>query len=445
MKTNPLSLAASSTKPRSIYERIVHYFLKEAKIGGLVMNLPNQRGCFEFGDNSEPIVMHIKNERFFRRCVLSGEIGFGESFVDGDWETEDLRGVLNWFTNNSETSPTLSQSKNKGLLFRILGTMERMRHATRKNTKPGSRKNIHEHYDLSNDFFSLMLDSSMAYSSGIYRNNEDSLAEAQINKFKMIFEKLQLSPDDHLLEIGSGWGGFAVYAAERSGCRVTSVTISEEQFSYASRLIEERGLSDRVSIVLQDYRDIEGQYDKIVSIEMVEALGHEYLDVYFSKCASLLAPHGIMVLQAITFPDPHYERYLRSIDFTQKHIFPGSSLLSLRETLNSLQRTGDLMAWDVESIGIHYARTLYDWRMNVERNREKVLSLGFSETFLRKWIYYLTFCEVGFANRYINDLQIVLSRPLNPNLFSNDVYPIYQEPKQQGKHSSKIESLEGSK
>ena len=261
-----------------------------------------------------------------------------------------------------------------------------------------------------------MLDDTMAYSSALFKGPEDTLKAAQLNKFKRLAEKLQLSERDHLLEIGSGWGGFAIFAAENYGCKITTVTISKNQYDYCLELTRAKGLENQVTVLLQDYRDIEGSYDKIVSIEMVEALGYKYFDTFFKKCASLLKSTGIMAIQAITFPEPYYSDYLKSTDWTQKYIFPGSLLLSVREIMQSLDRTSDLMIWDIESMGTHYAKTLEAWRLNVESNESAISNLGFDEAFFRKWYYYLKYCQAGFANRYINVMQLVFSRPLNRNL-----------------------------
>lgn len=410
-------------KPRTVLESLFYKHLSGARNGILEVRFPAtlERKTLGMADKAgrAPAILLVQNDDFFRRCVLSGEIGFGEAYEAGYWESEELGAVLGWFLRNADQTPTFAARNLNDPLVNLLGWWDRLRHKRRRNTKAGSRRNIAEHYDLSNDFFALMLDPTMAYSSGIYERPGSTLHEAQLHKFNKLIAKLQLGPGNHLLEIGTGWGGFAVFAAKRTGCRVTTVTISQEQFSKAQQLVQENALEELVDVRLQDYREIVGSFDRIVSVEMVEALGYEYLDVFFSRCHQLLSPDGIMVLQAITFPDPYYERYRRSVDWSQKYIFPGSLLLSLRETMNSLHRTGDLMVWDVQSIGLDYARTLSDWRENTLRNEANILAMGFHPSFLRRWIYYLTFCEVGFAQRYINDVQLVISRPLNPNL----IYP----------------------
>ncbi len=406
-------------RPKDLWEGLFYHHLRKANVGQLRLRFGDEQTVYTLGGTAAgpQVELWVRHAAFFRRCVVSGEIGFGEAYVDGLWGTEDLRGVLAWFLMNARRTPTFSVGRLTGFTVNLLGWVERLRHARRRNSRAGSQRNISEHYDLSNEFFSLMLDETMAYSAGVFPGPESTLYEAQVEKFRRLLERLEIGPEHHLLEIGTGWGGFAVYAAEQSGCRVTTVTISREQFRHVQTLVRSRGLDHLIEVRLQDYRDIEGSFDRIVSIEMVEALGREYLDTFFAKCAQVLRQDGIMVLQAITFPDPYYDRYVRSVDWTQKYIFPGSLLLSLRETLNALHRTSDLMVWSSDSVGLHYARTLAEWRKNVLANEDRIRSLGFDDAFLRKWIYYLTFCEVGFAHRYINDMQLVLSRPLNQTLF----------------------------
>ncbi len=358
----------------------------------------------------------VRDPAMFSQTALFGEIGFGEAYVAGWWDSPAPMAVLAWFMRHADQTPDFAGSVARSVIVGGLRVWNRLHYALRPNTRKTSLRNISEHYDLSNEFFSLWLGQSMAYSAAIYAEEDEDLDSAQLRKFKTIADKLQLSEDVHLLEIGAGWGGFACYAARHYGCRVTSVTISAEQLAMARERARREGVEDRVEFRFQDYRAIEGQYDRIVSIEMVEALGYEYFDVFFRQCARLLKREGIMVVQAITFPDPYFRRYLHSTDFTKKHIFPGSLLLSMREILNSLDRTGDLVLYHVESIGLHYARTLRDWRQRFEASLDRIRELGFNEGFVRKWRYYLMFCETGFAHRYINDVQLVFSRPLNQDL-----------------------------
>ncbi|MCR9144827.1 MAG: cyclopropane-fatty-acyl-phospholipid synthase family protein [bacterium] len=387
--------------------------LAKNEVGALQVFLPDGavHRLGDTGATAESAVLRVKDWDFFRRAVLYGDIGFGESYMADEWDSPDIRAVLQWFMQNARSTPTFSGAAAKRLLFAPLEILDRVGYLLRPNTKKMSRKNISEHYDLSNDFFRLWLDETMAYSSGIFARPDSTLHEAQLEKFERMADKLQLGPEDRVLEIGCGWGGFAVFAAKTYGCRVTGITISQEQFDVAVARAKEAGVDHLVEIVFRDYRDVEGSFDKIVSIEMVEALGYKYFDTFFTRCNELLKPDGIMVIQCITFPDPYYGTYLKTTDFTKKHIFPGSLLLSLREILQSLHRTGNLVIYQSESIGQHYALTLREWRLNFERSLDQVRELGFDEVFIRKWRYYLLFCETGFANNYINDLQIQFARP----------------------------------
>lgn len=336
-----------------MYRKIFFKALSQAKEGCLVIN--DGKDSRIIGETQKDAAeLNVLDDRFFSTAVLYGDIGFGEAYMDGYWDSPDAQKVIDWFGKNARSLPTFAGSAFQTLLVNALGFINRVGYLLRPNSRKISRKNISDHYDLSNEFFSLMLDPTMAYSCASFQNPDDDLFGAQLRKFEIIASKLQLGEENHLLEIGSGWGGFAVFAAKNYGCRVTTVTISKEQYEFASDLIAREGLQNRIDLQLRDYRDIEGTYDRIVSIEMVEALGIQYLDVFFEKCGKLLEEDGIMLIQCITFPDPWYERYLKSNDFTQKYIFPGSLLLSLRETLNSLHRTGDLTV---------FHRKVSDWIM----------------------------------------------------------------------------------
>ncbi len=410
-------------RPRAFFEKLFLNYMDGEKDGVLRLEYPQTREMVRLGagkddDFAADAVIRVVDESFFKKSVLFGEVGFGEAYVDKLWDTPDLYAVLNFFLRNAERTPTFAGASGnvRELAVNLLGAVNRRLHNSRRNTKANSRKNISEHYDLSNDFFSLMLDETMAYSSGIFTQESDDLRQSQLNKFESLCKRLQLSADDHLLEIGTGWGGMAMYAAENYGCRVTTVTISREQYEFAREKVRAAGLRDRIDVQLRDYREITGQFDKIVSVEMVEALGYEYFDTFFAKCASVLKPEGIMAIQCITFPEPYFKKYLKHVDWIQIHIFPGSLLLSPHEIMNSLERTSDLMIWEMESIGLHYAKTLRLWRENILENRERLEEMGFDDHFMRKWLYYLIYCEVGFANRYINDVQLVFSRPLNSKL-----------------------------
>ena len=285
-------------------------------------------------------------------------------------------------------------------------------HDRRRNSRSGSRQNIADHYDLGNDLFALFLDQGMNYSSAFFSSEEDSLDTAGINKLDRICRKLDLRPSYHVLEVGCGWGGFAIHAATHFGCRVTGLTISQEQYDFATARVAEAGLLDRIDIILCDYRDHEGTYDRVVSIEMIEAVGHEFLGDYFQKIQSFLTPAGAALIQAIAMPDQRYAQYLKGCDFIQRYIFPGSCVPSLGAMTDAVRRRTDLKVVDLEDIAPHYARTLRLWRRRFNDRMSEVLDLGYPERFVRLWNYYFAYCEAGFAERYLADFQILLSRPL---------------------------------
>ena len=401
-------------KPGSLFEALFVYAFKRTIIGNLTLIYEKEGQYHYFGrGNSIMATIRVLDKRFFKKVILYGDIGFGEAFVLGYWTTPNLQNVLSWAIANKNYLPTFSNGKLKGAFINSLGLINRIHHLFKPNTLRVSRKNISEHYDLSNNFFKLMLDKSMTYSCALFKRDNESLYKAQINKFERLCELLKLKSTDHLLEIGSGWGGFAVYAAQKYKCRVDTITISTEQSNYVKKLVKNKGLSQYVDVQLKDYRSIEKKYDKIISIEMVEALGFHYFDAFFAKCAEVLKKDGLMAIQCITFPDPYYKTYLKSTDFIQKHIFPGSELLSVKEIMNSLNRTSDLMIWDIKSLGLDYAKTLTKWKENITRNLPKIQYLSFNEIFIRKWLFYLDYCTAGFKNFYLNVNQILFSRPLN--------------------------------
>jgi cyclopropane-fatty-acyl-phospholipid synthase len=414
-----LSHAKTGQKTRSagIFEKVFVSALSRNQIGALHVRTMDR--SYVIGDESDtdPAIIYVNDRRFFSHVVLFGEVGFGEAYMLRYFDSPDLYRVLEWFLQNAKSTPTLSAST-EYLLVGALSFYNRLLHLLRPNSESIAKKNIAKHYDIGNALYREMLDPTMAYSSAIYQSidSAESLEQAQIRKFERICEKLNLRPGLHLLEIGSGWGGFAIHVAKHYDVRVTTITISEEQYAFAKERIEREGLSDFIDIRLQDFRRVQGCFDRIVSIEMAEALGQRYFDVYFKKIASLLSENGLALLQYINYPESRYDRYVKSSDFIQKHIFPGGQLLSHREVLNSLHRTGDLCLYDLESFGLSYARSLQQWRLNFNASLDRIRSLGYDETFIRKWNYYLTSCEVAFTERYINVCQILLSRPQNREL-----------------------------
>ncbi|HEX9206273.1 MAG TPA: cyclopropane-fatty-acyl-phospholipid synthase family protein [Candidatus Deferrimicrobiaceae bacterium] len=355
------------------------------------------------GDLSATVTVHSPG--FYRDAAFGGSVGAGASYMDGAWTCDDLVSVVRILVRNAEALSGL-----EGGAATLSRPFLRLYHALRRNTEKGSRRNIRDHYDLGNDFYELFLDPSMAYSCGIFERSDSTLEEASRAKFDRACRKLDLRPGDHLLEIGCGWGGLAIHAARHYGCRVTGVTISESQFEYAQRRVRDDGLSDRVTILLEDYRRIGGAFDKLVSVEMIEAVGHQYLDGFFQKCASLLKPDGAMLLQAITVPDRFYRRHLKTVDFIKRYIFPGSFIPSVSALSGASSRT-ELRPVHLEDITPHYARTLREWRSRFHARIADVRALGFPDRFVRMWEYYLCYCEGSFAERFNGNVQVLFAMP----------------------------------
>ncbi|TDQ08776.1 SAM-dependent methyltransferase [Pedobacter metabolipauper] len=407
------SLSIVKSKP-GFYENVVLNALQKMNKGSLSLTLPGgEQICIGEARAKISATLIIKHNDFFKSLVLYGDIGFGEAYVDGLWETDHITALIKWVLLNIENAPSVSGSKAKTLGLNIFKWINRVYHNGRSNSISGSRKNISAHYDLNNAFFATFLDDTMTYSSGYFYIPETSLLDAQHAKYKRLCEQLHLKSTDHVLEIGSGWGGNAIYMARNYGCRVTSVTISVEQQKLAMERVAAAGLSDQIEIVIRDYRDIKGKYDKIVSIEMLEAVGHNYYKTYFSKCNEVLADHGILALQVITSPDSRYDSLRKGVDWIQKHIFPGSLLPSVAKINEAINATGDLTMVDLKDMGLDYAKTLNLWFEQFNRNAALVKSLGFDERFIRKWRYYFNYCEAAFAMRNIHVMQMVYTRPNN--------------------------------
>jgi cyclopropane-fatty-acyl-phospholipid synthase len=354
------------------------------------------------------VTVQVHDPRFYSDLAFGGSIGAAESYMHGAWSTDNLTGLVQLFARNRAALDGL-----EGGLARLTAPLQKLFHWIRRNTRDGSRRNIAAHYDLSNDFFRLFLDETMMYSAAIFTRPDMTLHAAQLARLGHICRKLDLKPTDHLLEIGTGWGGLAVYAASHYGCRVTTTTISDAQYRLARERVQAAGLAERITVLKQDYRDLSGQYDKLVSIEMIEAIGHQYLDTYFARCSALLAPHGLMLLQAITIADQHYGAARDVVDFIKRYIFPGSFIPSNTAMLTAVTRASDLRLVDLEDIGPHYATTLQHWRRNFFANLDAVRALGFSEAFIRMWEFYFCYCEGGFRERVISDVQWLLVKPLN--------------------------------
>lgn len=404
---------ALAVSRRCLHRWLVVKALRQFTQGCLVMHLPDgEKLVFGQATDSGPQAqMQIQQPlSFFVHLARYGGVGLGEAYTQGWWDTSDLRAVLDWFIINIQSSPKLKGSSQRFRLIGFLRVANRIQHLMRPNSVKTSRRNIQEHYDLGNDFYKLWLDPTLTYSSAKYTRQDQSLQEAQLAKYEALCEKLKLKPTDHVLEIGCGWGGFSLYAAGKYGCRVTAVTISQEQYREACQRIQAAGLEHRVEVRLQDYRHIQGQFDKIASIEMLEAVGEKYLETYFGKCADLLAPHGILAVQMITVPDHNYRQLAKGVDWIQKHIFPGSLLLAIGRVNQAIQRTSKLCPLALEDLGASYARTMSEWYLNFNAKLDEVRQQGFSETFLRKWNYYLKYCESAFATRNISVVQASWSR-----------------------------------
>ncbi len=399
---------------RTRYESIVLQLLSKMDKGSIDIYLPSgEHVKLGTGVGSIHASIHITDTRFFEKCVLYGDIGFGESYVDRYWETESITDVIKWFLLNVDSAPTVSGSKLKAGIVNVLKVINRIKHSLRKNDLTTAKANIAEHYDLNNDFFKLFLDPTMTYSSAYFEDNEMDLSKAQVAKYEALCRSMKIKPGDHVLEIGSGWGGNAIHLAKNYNCKVTTVTISQEQFNYAKEQVEKENLTGKVEVKLIDYRLINGQFDKIISIEMLEAVGHEFLDVFFKKCNDLLKPKGVLGFQVITCPDSRYDSLCKGVDWMQKHIFPGSLLPSVAALNTSINRTGEMTLMSLKEMGLHYAQTLRMWKKKFNENLDEVRKLGFDEKFIRKWNYYLSYCEAAFDMRNISVMQMVYTRPNN--------------------------------
>jgi len=359
-----------------------------------------------FGAGTLDIHLYIHDARAWPAFAFGGSVGAGESFMDGAWSCDDLTGLVQLLLRNREVLDRLDSG-----LTQMVMPLRRIQHWLRRNSHAGSRRNIAAHYDLGNDFYQLWLDSTLMYSCALYEHEHMTLHQASIAKLDRICRTLNLGPDDHVLEIGTGWGGFAHYAAGHYGCRVTSITLSREQHDLAIRRIRSAGLEDRVDIQLRDYRDMEGRFDKLVSIEMIEAVGANNLDTYFRQCGRLLKPDGAMLLQAITIADQRYNQALREVDFIQQHIFPGGFLPSIQAMSTTMTRSSDLRIVQLDDIGPHYATTLAAWRERFMERLDDVRALGFDERFIRMWLFYLCYSEGGFRERALGTVQMLLTRP----------------------------------
>jgi cyclopropane-fatty-acyl-phospholipid synthase len=404
---------ASTPKPHfldAIAKRAVLQRLSLLHSGQLTLIDGNR--TYEFGKatGAFPITVrvHVHNQRFYSDMAFGGSIGASEAYMQSYWTTDNLTDLIRLFVRNISVTDNLETGTAK-----LTAPLQKMLHWFNRNTRDGSRKNIAAHYDLGNDFFALWLDPTMMYSSAMFPRADMTLHEAQLARLDSICQKLDLKPTDHLVEIGTGWGGLAIHAARNFGCKVTTTTISKEQFALAKARVEATGLQEQVTVLLCDYRDLQGQYDKLVSIEMIEAVGHQFYDTYFAKCSSLLKPNGMLLLQAITIADHRYEQAKKSVDFIQRYIFPGSCIPSVAAMSDSIARVTDLRLFNLQDIGPHYATTLRMWRENFFAKIDDVKKLGYSDSFIRMWEYYLCYCEGGFEERVLGDVHMLLVKPEN--------------------------------
>jgi cyclopropane-fatty-acyl-phospholipid synthase len=348
----------------------------------------------------------VEHPQFFADAAFGGTVGAAEAYIRGLWRCDDLTALVRILVRNREVLQGL-----EGPWASLNRPLQRLLHLMNRNSRAGSVRNIAAHYDLGNELYELMLDESMAYSCGIFEREDATLHEAQIAKFDAVCRKLALGPRDHLLEIGTGWGGLAIHAATRYGCRVTTTTISHEQHAYARDKIAALGLNERITLLLADYRDLTGRFDKLVSIEMIEAVGADHQDEYFARASALLQPNGAMLIQAITLQDQLYESALRTVDFIQRYVFPGSFIPSVSAMADAIRRATDMKIVQLEDIGPHYARTLREWRRRFHASQGRVRQLGFPDSFMRLWEFYLCYCEGGFAERQLGDVQMLLAKP----------------------------------
>jgi len=398
-------------KPKSRAKWVASYaktqilnHLKALKIGKL--SIRDGQDEYHFGAEGLQATITVLDERFYGEIAFGGSIGAGEAYMLGYWQADNLTNVIRLMAINQSVMDQL-EGGYQWLRKPILKVL----HWLNSNTTEGSRKNIAAHYDLGNDMFALFLDPTMMYSSAMFNAHTHTLQQASELKLKTICDKLDLKPTDHVIEIGTGWGGFAIYAAQHYGCKVTTTTISQQQYTLAQARVVEAGLQDKVTLLQEDYRHLTGQYDKLVSIEMIEAVGANFYDTYFAKVSQLLKPDGLALIQAITIADQRFESAKASVDFIQRYIFPGSNIPSNTAMLNSITKVSDMRLFDLEDIGPHYATTLRMWRENFFANIQEVRQLGYSEEFIKMWEFYLCYCEGGFAERALGDVNLLLAKP----------------------------------
>ncbi|MEG9303609.1 cyclopropane-fatty-acyl-phospholipid synthase family protein [Psychrobacter celer] len=425
----PVSNGVNALARKAIFQA-----LKRVQFGGITVieDYAQQTQAYSFGSqaisnksssaigrHSLHVTLTIHDISVYRQLLFGGSIALADSYINGEWDTDDLTGLIRLAARNIAV---LNKLENR--FAGISKAFEKANHQLRSNDQSGSKSNILAHYDLGNDMYQRFLDETMMYSSAVYKNPEATLSEAQQHKLALICRRLQLTADDQVIEIGTGWGGFAIYAASHYGCHVTTTTISDAQFDEAQARIDAAGLSDKITLLKEDYRNLSGQYDKLVSIEMIEAVGYEYLPTFFAKCNDLLKPTGLMVLQAITFNDQNYQDYIDSVDFIQTHIFPGGCLLSNQELNNQFMQQTDMVIKQLHDYGFDYAHTLKDWRIAFMSQREEIKALGYDEAFIRLWEFYFCYCEGGFLERTIGVVQLTAVKPDNIDILHFSDSPV---------------------
>ena len=401
---------------KKLWNKFADNFFSKIKIGTLEVIFKDKTTKLYGEKNLEDkITLEIYNNRFFIKTVLYGDIGFAESFIDRDFETSNLTKLIELALLNAKYLGTTSENE-KNKLINLMPFFNRFKHSLRRNSKTNARKNISAHYDLSNDFYKLMLDKTMMYSSAVFENKDQDLYDAQKNKLEKLSSKLNIKDGSKVLEIGSGWGAMAIHLAKDKKCDVTTVTLSVEQKKLCKERFKKEGIEDKIDILLKDYRDLKGEFDAIIAVEMFEAVGREYFHIFFKKCQELLKPSGVLVLQVITIPDQRYKAYSKGSDFIQKYIFPGGHLPSILKILETTSKHTRLNLNHLEEFTEHYAKTLNIWHENFENHLDEVKKLGFDDYFIRMWKMYLNYCEAGFLTRNINLHQLVFTRDQNIDL-----------------------------
>ena len=400
-----------STRMTSFFKRILFKKLKGLKTGELTIIDGSEIHVFGIPKSELKATLTVSSQEFYVFLGSGGTNGAAEAFTAGYWSADNLVELIQIIIRNKKTMEGLESG-----LARLTNPITKIIHRLRQNTLKGSKSNILAHYDLSNDFYKLWLDSTMTYSSGIFLNKKSSMLDASVEKLDRLCRKLNLNSSDHVLEIGTGWGSFATHAAKNYGCKVTTTTISDNQFNYVAELISKENLDNKITLLNKDYRELEGVFDKVVSIEMIEAVGSDFVPGFFEKASSLLKKNGLMALQGITYNDPDFNAYKNSVDFIRKYIFPGSCLISLSQVEKAIKDKTDLIMVDSEDITLHYARTLEIWRKDFENVLPQVRELGFSDPFIRIWVFYLVYCEAGFLENLIGDFQFIFVKPDSKNI-----------------------------